>query len=204
MIKPLLTNMDKKQARTKLNIDQDDKILLFFGHIREYKGLDTVLQSLKSLQNKNIKLLIAGECWEDWKKYEKIISDNNLKKNIILKLGFIPEEEIETIFKASDLLLLPYNKFNAQSGIGALALNFEIPMIVSEVGGLNNYIYSNNECLIKANDDQELAKKIDRILSNPDLYKKLQKNIIKKRKTLDWNSIIENVISIYTYTNIII
>jgi glycosyltransferase involved in cell wall biosynthesis len=190
IIKHTLTNINKKQARTRLNINQNDKILLFFGHIREYKGLDIALKSLKLLQNKNIKLLIAGQCWENWKKYEKIIKDNNLQNNVILKTNFIPKSKIEIIFKASDILVLPYKRFDAQSGVGALALNFKIPILVSNVGGLVEYAAS-NKYITTPNNPAELAEKIQIILNEP------KGNIEINKNNFNWGSISEKTIQIY-------
>ena len=105
-------------ARVQLGISEKDFVLLCFGHIRPYKGLDVAIRALSRIEDKNIKLLIAGKSWEDWTKYEQLIDRYQLKDRIILKIGYIDTNETESIFKASNLVLLPYKHFDAQSGIG--------------------------------------------------------------------------------------
>ena len=191
-----LKGLTKEEARDILKLDHHDKILLCFGHIRDYKGLDVAIKAISLIKDEKVKLLIAGKCWEKWDKYEAIIKQNNVEGRIIRKTDFIPTEEIEAIFKASDLVLLPYKYFDAQSGVGALVLPFEIPLIVSNTGGLTNYVNDGN-CIINVGNFTELANKITKILDNRDLYSKIQQDVREQVKKISWDHIAEQTIQIY-------
>ena len=133
--------LDKQTARQKLNISITDKIVLFFGLIRQYKGLDLLLEAMVDTRIKamNIKLLVAGEFYDDKKMYLDIIEKHKLQNNVILYDAFIPNDEVKIYFSATDLLALPY-KHATQSGVTQVAFNFEIPTIVTNVGGLAEII----------------------------------------------------------------
>jgi len=193
-----LKGISRQNAREQLGIDQNAQILLCFGHIRDYKGLDVALEALSLINNPNIKMLIAGKCWEDWSKYENLMEQYGIKDRVILKLGFIATDEIEPIFMASDLILLPYKHFDAQSGVGALVLPFGIPMIVSNTGGLPDYV-KNDLCIVEPGNAKQLAQNIKKILNNTDIYTILKKDIEETRRGLSWKKIAEKTIEFYTY-----
>ena len=142
---PLYTSfgekLDKLDARKKLNISLTDKTVLFFGLIRQYKGLDLLLEAMADARIKamNIKLLVAGEFYEDKKAYTDIIEKHKLQDSVILYDAFIANEEVKTYFSATDLLALPY-KHATQSGVTQVAFHFEKPTIVTNVGGLSEII----------------------------------------------------------------
>lgn len=129
--------MDPTDAKRQLNIDPAKKTLLFFGLLRPYKGLDTLLKAFKTLPN-DYQLLIAGEAYERTKTYDALITDD-IRSRIAWKNEFIPDEEMPMWFSAADALVLPY-KSATQSGVTAAALHFDIPIIASNVGGLSEYI----------------------------------------------------------------
>lgn len=127
----------KETARKNLGIAVDEKIILFFGFIRKYKGLDILLDAMALLNDKmpDLKLLIAGEFYDDKKQYEEQIIRLGLKDRLILKTVFIADNEIKNYLCAADLVVQPYRNAT-QSGVTPLAYHFEIPMIVTNVGGL--------------------------------------------------------------------
>ena len=188
--------VSQADARCQFNIHESDKILLYFGHIRNYKGLDIALKALARIMDPRVKLLIAGQCWEKWSKYDKIIRDNQLQNRVIAKMGFIKTQEIEPLFMASDLVVLPYKHFNAQSGVGALALPLGIPMIVSNTGGLGDLV-RDEACLFEPNNEKELARKIERILQEPDLYQKLKTDLNETAKSLSFETIAQQTQKVY-------
>jgi glycosyltransferase involved in cell wall biosynthesis len=196
MIEPAKAGISKEQARNALKIPLHDKVLLCFGHIRDYKGVDVAIRALGRLKDKGIKLLIAGKCWEDWTKYEQLINQFSLQDSVIKYIDYIPSDSTETFFTAADLVLLPYRHFDAQSGVGSLVLSFDIPMIVSQTGGLPNYV-EDPHCVIRPDDDKDLATKIEQILSDERLYKKLQQDIITKKASLSWKNIAQQTCQIY-------
>jgi glycosyltransferase involved in cell wall biosynthesis len=133
--------ISKEEARQKLGLSASDKIILFFGFIRQYKGLDLLLSAMadERIKKENIKLLIAGEFYEDEKIYLQLIQEKQLQGSIILKTNFIPDREVKYYLCASDCVVQPY-KNATQSGVTPLAYHFEKPMIVTNVGGLPSLV----------------------------------------------------------------
>ncbi|MEO5650338.1 MAG: glycosyltransferase, partial [Ginsengibacter sp.] len=129
--------VSRKEAREHLKIYGDVHVLLFFGFIRKYKGLDILLRSMKILNTefgvKNLRLLIAGEFYEDARNYEALLNDPAIKNNLILHTGFIPNSEVKYYLCAADCVVQPYRSAT-QSGVTPLAYHFEKPMIVTNVG----------------------------------------------------------------------
>jgi glycosyltransferase involved in cell wall biosynthesis len=129
--------VSKENARKHLLLDQQRKIILFFGFIRKYKGLDLLLQAMtdKRIQIEKIILLIAGEFYDNKKLYLNFIRENNLEKSVIIKNEFISGAEVKYYLCAADCVIQPY-KSATQSGVTPLAYYFQKPMIVTNVGGL--------------------------------------------------------------------
>lgn len=126
---------DKLKARKSLNIGENQKVILFFGFIRAYKGLDVLLDAFKNA-GKDYTLVIAGEPYEDFSKYQPAVDALKKEgKNIIDLVRYIDDHEVATLFSAADVAALPY-KSATQSGIASIAMHFETPMIVTNVGGL--------------------------------------------------------------------
>ena len=127
----------KDVARKNLGLDPVQKLLLFFGFIRQYKGLDLLLQAMadERIKKEGIRLLVAGEFYEDDAPYLQLIRENNLEDRLILKTSFIPDSEVRDYLCSGDCVVQPY-KNATQSGVTPLAYHFEKPMIVTNVGGL--------------------------------------------------------------------
>jgi len=133
--------ISKTEARGKLKIKNDESIVLFFGFIRKYKGLDILLDAMKILKSQmsNLKLLIAGEFYEDEKPYLEQINKLGINDNVILRTNFIPDSEVKYYLCAADAVIQPYRNAT-QSGVTPLAYYFEKPMIVTNVGGLPSLV----------------------------------------------------------------
>jgi glycosyltransferase involved in cell wall biosynthesis len=127
----------KERAKEKIGLHANDKVLLFFGFIRKYKGLDMLIEAMQSqnIKNENIKLIIAGEFYEDEGPYKELIDKTENTKNILLFNTFIPDSEVGNYLNAADVVVQPYRNAT-QSGVTPLAFYFEKPMIVTNVGGL--------------------------------------------------------------------
>jgi len=138
---PLFDNfgkpVPKEQAKQLLGLDAGTNYMLFFGFIRDYKGLDLLLEAFadERLQKIKLKLIIAGEFYSDKKKYDDLIDNYNLKDRLVLKTDFIPDSEVFKYFCAADIVVQPY-KHATQSGVTQIAYQFNKPMIVTNVGGL--------------------------------------------------------------------
>lgn len=134
--------VSKQQARTHLGINQEAFVFLFFGFIRKYKGLDLLLEAfaeMKQLPIANCQLLVAGEFYEDRKLYDELIEQLGIKEDLILKTEFIADSEVKYYLCAADAVVQPYRNAT-QSGVTPLAYHFEIPMIVTNVGGLPAFV----------------------------------------------------------------
>jgi D-inositol-3-phosphate glycosyltransferase len=131
--------VDKDEARKFLHL-KDEKLILFFGFIRDYKGLDVLFEAMKILKNKiDVKLIVAGEFYSNEDNYIKLIADLDIKDSLHLFTDFIPTSEVKYYFSASDAVILPY-KDATQSGIVQIAMNFRKPVIAANVGGLGEVI----------------------------------------------------------------
>ena len=147
---PLFDNygaiIERKDALSKLNLNSEDSFLLFFGFIRAYKGLDLLIGAFsdKRLRNRKLKLIIAGEFYEDDTPYRDLIKKKNLENDVILFDHFIKDNEVPVFFSAADLVVQPYRSAT-QSGVTQIAFYFEKPMLVTDVGGLRE-IVTDQEC----------------------------------------------------------
>ena len=133
--------VEKQEARNHLGLAQNEKIILFFGFIRKYKGLDLLLLAMADdrIREENIKLLIAGEFYEEEKTYLELIKQHSFENSVILKTNFIPDSEVKYYLCAGDCVVQPYRSAT-QSGVTPLAYHFERPMIVTNVGGLPSLV----------------------------------------------------------------
>ena len=131
----------KAEALAALGLSDTTGFLLFFGFIRAYKGLDMLLEAFADarLAQLPIKLIIAGEFYEDAAPYEALIKRYQLENRIVRATDFIPNEQVVDYFCAADLIMQPY-KNATQSGVSQIAYHFERPMLVTDVGGLAELI----------------------------------------------------------------
>lgn len=161
--------IQKTDARKHLGLAEDERIILFFGFIRRYKGLDMLLQAMHILKQSNAKtgastnsspgiprLLIAGEFYEDEKPYRELIEKLEIKDHLILRTGFIPDSEVQYYLCAADVVIQPYRNAT-QSGVTPLAYHFEKPMIVTNVGGLPSLVPHEKAGLVVAPEPAAIA-----------------------------------------------
>lgn len=135
------TLLPKADARQILHLEEDGKYILFFGFIRAYKGLDLLLDALSDtrLADLNVKLIVAGEFYEDEKPYRDKIRSLHLEERIVLHTNFIPNGEVNRFFSACDMVVQPY-RTATQSGVTQIAFHFAKPMLVTNMGGLAEII----------------------------------------------------------------
>lgn len=136
-----LKNMTKEQAREVLHIEEKEKVLLFFGLIREYKGLKHLLNAMPEIKKEipEIKLLIAGEFCGNKEEYENLIQENDIQDVVNVYGGHLPTEEVEKFFAACDLVVLPYESAT-QSGVIQVAYSFDKAVVATNVGGLPDVV----------------------------------------------------------------
>lgn len=189
--------ISQKDARVFLGISPDKKVILHFGNIRDYKGLDILLESAKAIKREiDIILLVAGKPWNKWKKYEEIIMQNGLSDCVIKKLDFIPPSEVEYYFSSTDVVVLPYKYFDSQSAVGALTLPFRKPLIVTNVGGLPDFV-KDERAVAKPNDAQDLAEKVINVLKDEALLSKLAEDSGELLEKFGWEGIAEKTLGVY-------
>ena len=133
--------ISKSAARDKLKINNEELIILFFGFIRKYKGLDLLFEAMadERIKQSGIKLLVAGEFYEDDKTYKELIEKLGIKDQLILRTSFIPDSEVKYYLCAADAVIQPY-RHATQSGVTPLAYYFEKPMVVTNAGGLPSLV----------------------------------------------------------------
>jgi len=133
--------IDKSLAIKLLNLDPSFNYILFFGFIRDYKGLDILLNAMSEdgIRKNKIKLLVAGEFYTDTKPYFEIIEEKKIEDIVIMSNDFIPDSEVYKYFSACDLVVQPY-KSATQSGVTQIAYHFNKPMVITNVGGLEEFV----------------------------------------------------------------
>lgn len=157
-----IKDMSQSEARKILKIKSDGKVLLFFGIIREYKGLKYLLKAMPRIAEKipDIKLLIAGDFSEDKQTYFDLIEELKIEDFVNVYPGHLPVPEVEKYFAASDLIVLPYESAT-QSGVIQTAYGFDKPVLATAVGGLPDAVdHMKTGYLVKPRDPEEIAKAV--------------------------------------------
>lgn len=185
----------QQEAKKYLGIATDDQVLLFFGFIRKYKGLDLLLEAMKIVlqhaDHPKLKLLIAGEFYENEKNYEDLLNDPLLAPHLILHTKFIPDSEVKYYLSSADCVVQPYRNAT-QSGVTPLAYHFEVPMIVTNVGGLPEMVPDQSAGLIAEPNPQSLAEKIEEylILGKDSFLPGLR----EEKKKYTWKRMVEEMV----------
>jgi glycosyltransferase involved in cell wall biosynthesis len=190
--------ISKTEALQKLGISEciNKKALLFFGIIRDYKGLDILLNTIQFLDESYI-LIIAGEVYGSFEKYENIIKEKKLEKKIKLYNRYIDDSEVTNFFSAADVCVLPYRSAT-QSGITNISYHFEVPVISTNVGGLAETISHGRTGLITEEvNEKALLKQIKNFyeIYNPNEF---AKNIQHYNKENSWENFVSKMIEFST------
>ena len=189
---------DTNTAKALLGIPSNLKTVLFFGNIRPYKGLKYLIKAMSKVTRilPSTRLIIAGHSWEDWREYEQLIEKENMIDKVIIKREYINSKEAQILFAATDLVVLPYEEFDAQSGVGLMALNYCKPMLVTSVGGLPELV-QDPISVVEPKNSEMLADKIVFILRDVELLSKLEKDAIRNREKYQWSKIANLTLQIY-------
>jgi glycosyltransferase involved in cell wall biosynthesis len=178
-----------------LNIGDKDKVVLFFGFIRNYKGLDIALEAMadKGVRDQGIKLLVAGEFYEDAAPYHELIARLNIADALLLRTDFIPDSEVRQYLCAADAVIQPYRNAT-QSGVTPLAYHFEKPMIVSNVGGLAALVPHEQVGLVAAPEPHAMAEAMLRffILGESFFIPALR----QEKAKYSWSRLVANILEI--------
>lgn len=189
--------VDKKDAKLKLNLNENKKYLLFFGLVRKYKGLDLLIDSLMLIHkhDKDIVLLIAGEFYDDINYYKNKIKSLGLNENVIIHNRFIKEDEVKYFFCACDLVVQPY-KTATQSGITQIAYNFHKPMLVTDVGSLSETVNHEKGGYVVNYDSVEIKEYILDYYNNK-RESSFSENVEKEKLKFNWINLVEGINNIY-------
>ena len=184
--------ISKKEARQNLQLTKNGKYLLFFGFVREYKGLDLLLNALadKRIKKMGVKLIVAGEFYENKSKYLNLIKSLDIKDSVILKSSFISADEVKNYFCAADLITQTY-KTATQSGITQIAYHFDRPMLVTDVGGLSEIVPHLKVGYVTKKDSLDIANCIYDFYNN-NREDTFSENVQKEKIRFSWDKFILN------------
>lgn len=192
-----IRNLTKTEGRQILGIHKEEKVLLFFGFVREYKGLKYLLGALPKVTNEleNIKLLVVGDFDGDKEKYISLIDELGMESHVEIYDGYIPDLEVEKFFAASDLIVLPYISAT-QSAVVQVAYGFERPVVVTNVGGLPEVVRDGETgYVVEPADSEAIADAIVRFFkeNNAEHFKMA---IEKEADRYSWNRMAEKIYSL--------
>ncbi|MGE5680196.1 MAG: glycosyltransferase [Bacillota bacterium] len=185
--------VSKAEARDHLKL-KDEKLILFFGFIRDYKGLDVLLESVALMKEKmNVKLIVAGEFYSNEDKYKNLIDKLNIRDSLFLFTDFIPTNEVKYYFCAADAVILPY-KDATQSGIVQIAMNFKKPVIAANVGGLEEVVLNGKTGYIVEKERPELLAQAIMKFYNENKEEEFQKNIEGEVDKYSWRRFAQGIL----------
>ena len=185
--------MSREAAEEKLGLKKGRKNILFFGLIRTYKGLDILLEAFGRLPE-DYQLIIAGEPYGSFDKYQEIIDRLPNKENVHTWLKYIKDSEVTDYFSAADIAVLPYRSAT-QSGISSVSYHFEVPMIVTDVGGLKETIGDSGTGIVAPDGKPEtIANEIIRYFNDPEQKHGFIENIRLEKERLSWKTFANGLI----------
>jgi glycosyltransferase involved in cell wall biosynthesis len=202
---PIFDNYGEKLsfevAKQKLKLDINTNYLLFFGFIRDYKGLDLLLNAFadERMRKFPVKLLIAGEYYSNPEPYQELIRKNNLEDLIELRPDFIADEEVNLYFSASDMVVQPY-KSATQSGVTQIGYHFNKPMLVTNVGGLAEIIPDGKIGYVVEPESQKIADALVDFYENKRMSE-FEANIVEEKKKFSWSNMANTFLSVYNKTD---
>jgi glycosyltransferase involved in cell wall biosynthesis len=182
----------KAEARKQLGLEPEGRYVLFFGFIRKYKGLDLLLEAMAALKQPDVKLLVAGEFYEDAKPYQELIDKLGIRDRLVLKTEYIPKEDVRYWFSAADLVAQPYRDAT-QSGVTQIAYHFEKPMVVTDVGGLPEIVPDGKAGYVVAPEPGSIAKAIAGFYEN-NAGEKLLPGVKEMKKRFSWEEFAEGIV----------
>lgn len=198
---PLFDNfgpaVNRDEALSKLKLEKEWSYLLFFGFIRAYKGLDLMIEAFSDIHKikRDVKLIVAGEFYEDDSPYRELVKKYNLEEDVIFFNRFINDDEVSLFFSMADLVVQPY-KSATQSGVTQIAYHFEKPMLVTDVGGLSE-IVTDGKCgyVVKPEPKAVAEAVIDYFKNNR--KKQFTEGIIEEKERFTWNKLTASITEVY-------
>lgn len=198
---PLFDNfgaaINKVDAYNKLNLEVNTEYILFFGFIRDYKGLDLLLHAMadERVRNLNVKLIVAGEFYTPAKPYWDLITELNIADKLILKTDFIPDDEVRNYFCAADMVVQPY-KHATQSGVTQICYHFDRPMLVTNVGGLPEIVPHGKVGYVVEPEPKAIADALVDFYSNHREFA-MRDNIKVEKRKYAWSEMLNRIFEMY-------
>ncbi len=200
---PLFGNFGEKvskdEACHRLGLSLDKHYVLFFGLIRDYKGLDLMFDAWALLRQKGYtedkKLIVAGEFYMDKTPYLRQMERLGIGDEVILHDRFIKDEDVKYYFSAADVVVQPY-KSATQSGVTQIAYQFEVPMIVTDVGGLSEIVPDNRAGYVVKPDAESIAQAVEKIYENNNLQQ-LTENLKTEKQRFSWEYFTEQLSKLF-------
>ena len=191
----------REAAIKKLNLDVKFRYVLFFGFIRDYKGLDLLLEAFADdyFELNNIKLIIAGEFYNNETEYLKLIENLQLQDHVILRTDYIPNTEVENYFNAADIVAQTY-KSATQSGVTQIGYHFNKPMLVTDVGGLSEIIPHGKAGYVVQPNAVEIKNALADFFEN-NRYATFVANISKEKERFTWGKMTQTINELYDELN---
>jgi len=188
--------LSKMEAKKRLGLDEAGKYILFFGFIRDYKGLDLLLNAFADsrIRDLDIRLLVAGEFYCDSKPYQEIIDNNNLNDRVVMSNDFIPDSEVVNYFCAVDLVVQPY-KSATQSGVTQIAYHFNKPMIITNVGGLAEFVPDGEAGYVVDPEPEEISDAIVRFYEE-NREKEFSAQVAVEKEKYTWRKMTEAILTL--------
>ena len=187
--------VERAEACAELGLDPKMRYAMFFGLIRDYKGLDTLLEAWARFRRDGYKLLIAGEFYASRDKYMEIIERLGLKNDIVLHDYFIPDSRVKYYFSAADCVVLPY-KSATQSGVTQICYNFCTPIIVTNVGGLSEIVPNERVGYVCEPSAEGVANALKQIYDRDNLMR-FSENMREERKRFSWSAMCDRIEELY-------
>ena len=197
---PLFDNfgeaITKTEAYEKLGLAINEEYILFFGFIRDYKGLDLLFQAMadERVRNLNVKLIVAGEFYTDSKPYAEMIQQLGIRDKLILKTDFIPDNEVRNYFCAADMVVQPY-KHATQSGVTQICYHFDRPMLVTNVGGLPEIVPNGKVGYVVEPNPTAIADALIDFYSNHREFV-MRDNIKTEKKKYAWSEMLKKIFEV--------
>jgi len=188
--------IEKNTALANLDLNSEDKHLLFFGFVRKYKGLDLMLHAMsdKRVKELGVKLIVAGEFYDNIEDYTSLINELDIESNVILRSDFIDESDVKNYFCASDMITQTY-RTATQSGVTQIAYHFERPMLVTNVGGLAEIVPNNKVGYVTTQNPDDIADAIIDFYSN-NREEEFVNNVCVEKSRFSWQSLIDGIESL--------
>lgn len=191
--------VDRVKACEALGLDSETRYALFFGLIRDYKGLDLLLRAWAQLRDAGKtagrKLIVAGEFYAAREPYIRLMEELGLQEEVILHDRFIPDAEVCNYFSAADFVVLPYRSAT-QSGVTQIAYQFATPMIVTDVGGLSELVPDGKVGYLCQPEPASIAEKMEHIWQG-DTLQQLHNNCLVERERFSWEEMCRQIAAVY-------